>query len=58
MSAPASVTIDPAGALERLGADLPNLLVARARTREAVAARRAALTGLPLDPGASVVLFG
>src|SRR5918995_5961224 len=58
MSAGASVTIDPAGALERLGADLPNLLAARARTREAVAARRAALAGLPVDPGAAVVLFG
>ena len=58
MSAGASVTIDPAGALERLGAELPDLLAARARTREAVAARRAALGALPLDPGASVVLFG
>src|SRR5688500_7976127 len=58
MSAAASVTIDPAGALERLGAELPNLLAARARTRGAVAARRSALTELPLDPGASVVLFG
>ncbi len=58
MSAAASVTIDPAGALERLGAELPELLAARARTRDAVAARRAALGALPLDPGASVVLFG
>jgi len=58
MSAAASVTIDPAGALERLGAELPNLLAARARTREAVAARREALRALPLDPQASVVLFG
>jgi hypothetical protein len=58
MSAAASVTIDPAGALERLGADLPNLVSARARTREAVAARRAALAALPLDADASVVLFG
>ena len=30
MSAGASVTIDPAGALERLGAELPNLLDAYA----------------------------
>ncbi len=52
------MTIDPAGALERLGAELPNLLAARARTREAVAARREALRALPLDPEASVVLFG
>ena len=51
-------TIDPAGALERLGAELPNLLAARARTAEAIAARRAALADLPLDPRASVVLFG
>jgi hypothetical protein len=58
MSAAASVTIDPAGALERLGAELPELLAARARTREAVDARRTALEGLPLDPAASVVLFG
>ena len=53
-----AITIDPAGALERLGAELPNLLAARARTAEAVAARRAALADLPLDPRASVVLFG
>jgi hypothetical protein len=58
MSAPAGVTIDPVGALERLGAEVPNLLAARARTREAVAARRDALAALPLDPAASVVLFG
>src|SRR5688500_10961646 len=58
MSAAASVTIDPAGALERLGPELPELLAARARTRAAVAARRAALERLPLDPDASVVLFG
>jgi hypothetical protein len=58
MSAATSVTIDPAGALERLGAELPSLLAARARTRDAVAARREALHGLPLDPAASVVLFG
>src|SRR3954447_305960 len=57
MSAAASVTIDPTGALERLGAELPNLLDARARTREAVAARREALAGLPLDPQASGGLF-
>jgi hypothetical protein len=58
MSAAASVTIDPAGALERLGAELPNLLGARARTRDAVAARREAVSALPLDGAASVVLFG
>ena len=58
MSAAASVTIDPTGALERLGTDLPSLMSARARTREAVAARREALSALPLDPDASVVLFG
>ena len=58
MSAAASVTIDPAGALERLGAELPNLLGARARTREAVAARREAVSALSLDGSASVVLFG
>jgi hypothetical protein len=58
MSVPAGVTIDPVGALERLGAEVPNLLAARARTREAVAARRDALAALPLDPAASVVLFG
>jgi putative nucleotidyltransferase DUF294 len=54
----ATITTDPAGALERLGADLPNLSAARERTREAVAARRAALETLPLDGTASVVLFG
>src|SRR5215210_1033573 len=58
MSAPAGVTIDPVGALERLGAEVPNLLAARPRTRDAVEARRAALAALPLDPAASVVLFG
>src|SRR5688500_17198476 len=58
MSAAARVTMDPSGALERLGGELPNLLAARARTREAVAVRRAALGVLDLDPGASVVLFG
>jgi len=58
MSAAAGVTLDPSGALERLGGELPNLLAARARTREAVAARRAALAPLERDPGASVVLFG
>src|SRR5829696_9464936 len=58
MSAAPSVTVDPAGALERLGAELPNLRAARARTRAAVAARREALRALPLDPAASVVLFG
>src|SRR5215207_8427634 len=58
MSAAASVTIDPAGALERLGAELPGLLAARARTRAATEARRDALEPLTLDPDASVVLFG
>jgi hypothetical protein len=58
MSAAASVTIDPAGALERLGTELPSLFGARARTREAVAARREALRVLPLGEAASVVLFG
>ena len=58
MSAAASVTIDPAGALERLGAELPNLLAARARTRDAIEDRRGALGALTLDPAASVVLFG
>src|SRR5829696_4205432 len=58
MIAAAAVTFDPAGALERLGAVLPELLRARARTREAVAARRAVLAGLARDPAASVVLFG
>src|SRR5829696_4986711 len=58
MSAAAGVTLDPSGALERLGGELPNLLAARARTREAAAVRRQALGGLELDPAASVVLFG
>jgi hypothetical protein len=58
MSAAAGVTLDPSGALERLGGELPNLLAARARTREAAAARRAALEPLERDPAASVVLFG
>ena len=35
-----AITIDPAGALERLGAELPNLLAARTRTDAAVAERR------------------
>jgi hypothetical protein len=52
------VTHDPSGALERLGGDLPALMAARARTRDAVAARRAALAGLGIDAAASVVLFG
>jgi predicted nucleotidyltransferase len=50
--------MDPAGALERLGGDFPALMAARARTREAVGARRAALAGLEIDPAAAVVLFG
>src|SRR5215207_10744635 len=58
MSTAASVTMDPAGAVERLGADVPNLLAARERTRAAVAVRREAVAGLELDPHASVVLFG
>src|SRR5215213_6927548 len=58
MSAAAGLTMDPSGALERLGGELPNLLAARARTREAVAERRAALAALERDPAASVVLFG
>jgi len=53
-----AITTDPAGALERLGAELPNLIAARARTRDAVEQRRAALAELPLDAAASVVLFG
>jgi hypothetical protein len=54
----AVTTHDPAGALARLGAELPNLAAARARTREAVEARRDALAGLDLGDAASVVLFG
>jgi hypothetical protein len=54
----ATITSDPVGSLERLGAELPNLLGARARTRAAVASRRAALESLALDGAASVVLFG
>src|SRR5687767_12703016 len=33
-------------------------MAARARTREAVEDRRAAVAGLAVDPGAAVVLFG
>src|SRR5919202_4376885 len=51
-------TYDPAGALARLGVELPNLAAARARTRDAVAARREALASLALGDGAAVVLFG
>ena len=58
MSGAAALTLDPSGALERLGGELPNLAAARARTREAVAERRAALRPVELDPGAAVVLFG
>src|SRR5919202_1228253 len=54
----ASLTFDPAGALERLGGDLPTLAAARARTREAVAARREALSSVALGADESVVLFG
>ena len=49
---------DPTGALERLGGDFPALTAARARTREQVVARRAAVARLDIDSGASVVLFG
>src|SRR5215207_1409668 len=58
MSGAAALTLDPAGALDRLGADLPNLTRARERTREAVAGRRAAMEALPVDGDAAVVLFG
>jgi len=58
MSAGASVTTDPAGALARLGGEVPNLLAARERTVAAVAARREALAALEIDPSAAVVLFG
>src|SRR5215216_5248080 len=54
----ATITIDPCGAVERLGVELPQLAAARERTVAAVAARRAALAGLELGPAASVVLFG
>ena len=53
-----ALTFDPSGALERLGAELPELEAARARTRVELAARREALAGLDADPAASVVLFG
>jgi len=43
MSGAAALTLDPTGALERLGGELPNLTAARARTRAAVEQRRAAL---------------
>ncbi len=58
MSAQAALTIDPAGALDRLGGDLPNLTAARERTRTELEDRRAAIAGLPRDDDASVVLFG
>src|SRR5215217_5158456 len=58
MAAPSVVTFDPAGALERLGAELPSLLAARERTRAAVSRRREALAGVPLGDCAAVVLFG
>jgi hypothetical protein len=54
----AALIVDPSGALERLGAAFPQLATARARTHDAVAARRAALTDLDVDAGAAVVLFG
>ncbi len=58
MSGAAALTLDPAGALARLGADLPNLSQARERTAAAVAERRAAMEALPIDADAAVVLFG
>ena len=58
MSGAAALTLDPSGALERLGGELPNLTAARARTRAAVEQRRAALHAVTLEQGASVVLFG
>ena len=58
MTGAAALTLDPAGALERLGVELPNLTAARARTRVAVERRRAALAEVELSPGAAVVLFG
>jgi hypothetical protein len=54
----AALMLDPAGALERLGGDFEHLFGARERTRAAIAERRAALAGLPLDDAAAVVLFG
>src|SRR4051794_818962 len=58
MSGAAALTLDPSGALERLGGELPNLNAARERTREGIAQRRAALEAVPLEDGAAVVLFG
>jgi hypothetical protein len=58
MSGTAALTLDPTGALERLGGELPNLAAARERTHAAAEERRAALQSVPLDPGAAVVLFG
>src|SRR3954451_24772622 len=58
MSGAAALTLDPSGALERLGGELPNLTAARERTGAGIAQRRAALEPIPLDPGAAVVLFG
>ena len=58
MSGTAALTIDPAGALQRLGTDLPNLTAARERTANELAARRDAIAGLERDDDASVVLFG
>ena len=58
MTGAAALTLDPAGALGRLGVELQNLTAARARTRDAVAQRRAALADVELGPGAAVVLFG
>jgi hypothetical protein len=53
-----ALTFDPSGALERLGAELPELAAARARTLAAAGVRREAVAGLRVDPAASVVLFG
>jgi hypothetical protein len=58
MSGAAALTLDPSGSLERLGGEFPNLTAARERTRVAVAQRREALRQVPLEDGASVVLFG
>jgi hypothetical protein len=58
MSGAAALTLDPSGALERLGGELPNLSAARERTRTAVVERRAALADVALDPAEAVVLFG
>jgi hypothetical protein len=58
MSGTAALTMDPAGALQRLGTDLPNLTAARERTEQELRARREAIAALPRGEDASVVLFG